>query len=148
MVFDSLEQYSRYSGFGFNIPAALKFLMENDLSALPVGRVEIDGSNLFALVQEYLTKPFEEGQWEAHRKYIDVQHMVIGKERMGFANIRTMQLGEYVPEKDFQPMAGGGNQVVVPAGYFAIFFPDDGHMPGLVVDAPERIKKVVLKVRI
>lgn len=148
MIFDNLDQYVRYAGFGHGIPAALNFLSKNDLAALPVGRVDMDGDLMFALVQEYTTKPEEQGFWEAHRKYIDVQHMVIGSERMGFANIHTMHLGEYIPEKDFQALSGAGNQVDVPAGYFAIFFPEDGHMPGLVVDRPEKIKKVVIKIRV
>ncbi len=146
MIFDSLEQYARYAGLGYNLSAAFRFLLDNDLAVLPLGRVDIDGDKMFALVQEYGTKPVEQGMWEAHRKYIDFQHMVIGKERMGFANIKTMQLGEYVPEKDFQPMTGFGSQMDISAGHFAIFFPEDGHMPGLMVTLPEMIKKVVIKI--
>jgi biofilm protein TabA len=74
--------------------------------------------------------------------------MVSGQERMGVANLRIMQVGEYVPEKDFQPMSGIGNYLDVFAGSFVIFFPEDGHMPGLCVNAPEAVRKVVLKVKI
>jgi YhcH/YjgK/YiaL family protein len=148
MIFDTLDNHARYAGLGNNLPAALKFLLENDLTALPVGRIEIDGDNLYALVQEYTTKPAAQGVWEAHRRYIDVQYLFSGHERMGFAQLSTMQLGEYVPARDFQPMSGTGNHVDVFAGAFVIFFPEDGHMPGLCVDAPEPIRKAVLKVRI
>jgi YhcH/YjgK/YiaL family protein len=148
MIFDTLDNHARYAGLGHNLPAALKFLLENDLTSLPIGRTDIDGDNLYALVQEYATKPAEQGLWEVHRKYIDVQYMVSGTERMGFANLRTMQLGEYVPEKDFQPMRGTGSSVDVFAGAFVIFFPNDAHMPGLQTDQPETIRKVVLKVKI
>jgi YhcH/YjgK/YiaL family protein len=148
MIFDTLDNHARYAGLGYNLPAALKFLLENDLTSLPPGRMDIDGDNLYALVQEYVTKPAEQGMWEAHRKYIDVQYIVSGQERMGVANLRTMQLGEYVPEKDFQPMRGRGNYLDVFAGSFVIFFPEDGHMPGLCVNAPEAVRKVVLKVKI
>jgi len=34
------------------------------------------------------------------------------------------------------------------AGYFAIFYPEDAHMPGLAVEGPESVKKVVVKVRV
>jgi YhcH/YjgK/YiaL family protein len=148
MIFDTLDNHVRYAGLGHDLPRALKFLAETDLAALPIGRIDIDGDNLYAMVQEYVTKPVEQGLWEAHRKYIDVQYMLSGQERMGFANLRAMQLGEYVPEKDFQPMTGNGNFVDVFAGAFVIFFPEDGHMPGLRVDVPEPVRKVVLKVRI
>lgn len=146
MIFDTLDHSMHYAGLGDRLRTALKFLQDTDLSALPVGRTEIDGDNLFALVQEYATKLQEQGMWEAHRHYIDIQYVQRGQERMGFASLATMNLGEYVPEKDFLPMSGLGNFVDVFAGSFVVFFPQDGHMPGLCVDAPEPVRKVVLKV--
>jgi YhcH/YjgK/YiaL family protein len=148
MIFDTLDNHALYAGLGYNLPVALKFMVETDLISLPIGRLDIDGDNLYALVQEYVTKPVEQGVWEAHRKYIDVQYMVNGTEQMGVANLRTMQLEEYIPERDFQPMSGTGNHLDVFAGAFVIFFPDDAHMPGLQVHQPELIRKVVLKVKI
>jgi YhcH/YjgK/YiaL family protein len=148
MIFDTLDNHARYAGLGYNVPVALKFLLETDLASLSVGRMDIEGDNLYLLVQEYVTKPVEQGLWEAHRKYIDVQYMTSGKERMGVANLRTMQLGEYIPEKDFQPMNGTGNHLDVFAGSFVVFFPDDAHMPGLQVRQPELIRKVVVKIKI
>lgn len=148
MIFDTLDNHALYERLGENFPAGFKFLLENDLTTLPPGRIDIDGVNLFALVQEYTTRPVGQVVWEAHRKYIDIQYMVSGQERMGFANLGTMQLGEYVPEKDFQPMTGSGNHIDVFAGAFTIFFPQDGHMPGLILNSPEAVRKVVLKLKI
>lgn len=147
MIFDTLENVSRYTGLGYNLPAALNYLVETDLAGLPIGRTDLDGDNLYVLVQEYDTKLPDAGKWEAHRKYIDVQFLMRGVERMGFANLHTMQLAEYIPEKDFQALSGSGNFVDVFAGSFVIFFPEDAHMPGLCVVQPEPIRKVVLKVR-
>ncbi len=148
MIFDTLDNLNRYAGLPHNLHRALEYLSETDLRSLPVGRIDIDSDRLYALVQEYTTKPAKQGLWEAHRKYIDIQYMQTGCERMGFANICTMTLGEFVPEKDFQPMSGTGSSVDVFEGAFVIFFPEDGHMPGLCVDAPEPVRKVVLKVKI
>jgi len=39
-------------------------------------------------------------------------------------------------------------ELILGNGYFAIFFPQDGHMPQLCVENPEPVKKVVIKVRI
>ena len=147
MIFDTLENVSRYAGLGYNLPAALSTLVKTDLASLPIGRTDLDSDNLFLLVQEYDTRLLDAGKWEAHRKYIDVQYLMRGVERMGFANLLTMQLAEYVPEKDFQALSGSGNFVDVFAGSFVIFFPEDAHMPGLCVEQPEPIRKVVLKVR-
>ncbi|MFZ5878063.1 MAG: YhcH/YjgK/YiaL family protein [Chloroflexota bacterium] len=148
MIFDTLDHLSRYDGLGHNLPRALKFLAEQDLSTLPDGRTDIDGDDLYAMMQAYDTKPAEQGKWEAHRKYIDIQYVISGTERMGFASLRTMQLGEYIPDRDFQAMSGTGSFVDVFAGSFVIFFPEDAHMPGLYVDEPQPVRKVVLKVRV
>ncbi|MBI5296799.1 MAG: YhcH/YjgK/YiaL family protein [Chloroflexi bacterium] len=148
MIFDTLDNLARYDGLGHNLPRALKFLAETDLATLPIGRIDIDGDDLYAMTQEYLTKPAEQGKWEAHRKYIDIQYVIGGTERMGFANLRTMQVGEYVPERDFLSMNGTGSFVDVFAGSFVIFFPEDGHMPCLCADEPQQVRKVVLKVKV
>lgn len=148
MIFDTLDHSTHYGELGIRLRTALKFLHDTDLSALPVGRIEIDGDHLYALVQEYTTKPADQGNWEAHRRYIDIQYVQQGQERMGFANLAAMSLGDYVPEKDFLPMSGKGNFVDVFAGAFVIFFPQDGHMPGLCVDAAEPVRKIVLKVQL
>ena len=148
MIFDSIENYKRYEGMKNNIYNALIYLRTTDLANASVGRIDLDGDFLFALVQEYQTKPLEQSKWEAHRKYIDIQYMISGQERMGFVNIQKMQLGEFVDEKDFQPMTGSGNFVDVSAGSFTIFYPDDGHMPGICIGSPSLIKKVVIKAKI
>jgi len=148
MIFDRIENYTLYAGISDRLLAAFHFLLESDLHNQPAGRVEIDGDNLFAIVQEYATRPADQGVWEAHRRYIDVQFMLDGRERMGFANLSTMQLGEYVPEKDFQPMQGAGSTVEMFPGSFVVFFPEDGHMPGLTIQYPEKVRKVVVKVKL
>jgi len=149
MIFDTLDNIHRYASLGIpRLAAALKFLQETDLAALPAGRQDLDGDNLYVLVQEYATRLPGQGKWEAHRRYIDIQCLVFGQERMRFANVRTMQLGDYIPEKDFQQLSGEGSTVDVFSGSFVIFFPEDGHMPCLAVQAPEPVKKVVLKVKI
>ena len=38
--------------------------------------------------------------------------------------------------------------MTIGGGYFAIFFPQDGHMPQLSVDEPMMVKKVVVKIEI
>jgi len=148
MIYDTLKNAARYSGLGTRFQKGFQFLQNTDLSSLKAGRIELDGANLFALVQEYTTRTLEESVWEAHRNYIDIQYMVSGVEKMGFANLEEMDLGGYIPERDFQALNGRGNEVTVSTGAFAIFFPEDGHMPGLRVDQPAAVKKVVLKLKI
>ena len=145
MIFDFLTNSYLYSDISARMDIAFDFLNHTDLTALPVGRIDLEGDHVYVLVQEYTTKPLEEGKWEAHRRYLDVQYMLSGCERIDFALLDTMKLGEYFPEKDFQAMSGSGNALNVVEGSFVVFFPQDAHMPGLTVDAHSQVKKVVVK---
>lgn len=147
MVFDNVKNSSLYDGLGERIQTALEYLRSNDFEKFEPGRYEIDGENIFAMVQSYNSKKMEEGFWEAHRKYIDIQYVFKGTERMGFENIRNMKMaGEYDKEKDFSLFEGEGGFIEVKAGEFVIFYPQDIHMPGIAPKEPDKVQKVVVKV--
>jgi biofilm protein TabA len=145
MIFDKLDRYPRYTGLGKNLAEAFTYLAENNFTGTPPGRIDLQGDAMYALVQEYATRPLEQGNWEAHRRYIDVQYIVNGRERILFAPIESLKAGDYIPEKDFLPFTGRGSIIDLPAGFFVIFFPEDAHMPGLAIEHPELVKKVVIK---
>lgn len=135
-------------GLAQRIKAAFDYLQSADLENAAPGKVEIDGDRVFALIQEYNTKPRAQGFWEAHRQYLDVQYVVKGLEHMGFANLEQLTASAYQADKDFVPLEGAGSFVLLPAGMFTIFMPQDGHMPGIAVNEPQPVKKVVVKVAI
>ena len=62
------------------------------------------------------------------------------KETKGYNEIDDVA---FYKDKDIKPQ-----NLLLGNGYFAIFFPQDGHMPQLCVDKPELVKKVVIKVRV
>ena len=101
MILDYLKNAKLYYGVSEGLEKGFKFLQENDFSKMEPGRYEIDGSNVYAMVQQYDTKLIENCRWEAHRKYIDIQYIVSGKEKMGYSNIKNMKEIEYKEEKDF-----------------------------------------------
>jgi biofilm protein TabA len=148
MIYDKLALFSRYAGLGKKLSTALSYLATQDFTATRPGRIDIQGDDLYALVQEYTTRPVGQGVWEAHRCYIDVQNMVSGQERIFFAPVETMQLGTYVEEKDFLSMTGDGSPLDLFAGFFVVFFPEDAHMPGLQVGTPEFVRKIVIKLAV
>ena len=117
-------------------------------------RVDLQGDDVFALVQRYRTKSPEEGFWEAHRRYIDVQCVIEGAENMGCAPLESMRITQpYDAEKDYVMLAPRRpedvNYVCVPEGMFAIFMPHDAHFPGLAVGGKiASVKKIVVKVAV
>jgi YhcH/YjgK/YiaL family protein len=107
-----------------------------------------DGSE--ARVQRYHTQPIEERKWESHRAYIDIQYLFSGEESMLHADIGALYgATAYDKAKDviFYPGATEpATLVVVRAGNFVIFYPHDGHRPGIALGTPAPVVKVVVKV--
>ncbi len=149
MIIDNISNASQYYSLGPRIKLALEYLQRFDAESVPPGRYEISGDEVFALVQDYATKPREAKRWEAHRDYIDVQFVASGSELMGYADRSALGPAEYDSVKDIEfPDGEGGEFLRVPAGTFVIFTPDDAHIPGVSIDGPEEVRKVVVKVRV
>jgi YhcH/YjgK/YiaL family protein len=148
MILDRIENGALYHNVHKRFKSAFEYIGALDIRTIPVGRHEIDGANMYALVQEYNTKLKDEGKWEAHRRYIDLQYVVQGAEGIGYANLHHLQQGEYDESKDFLPLFGDGDQIILRSGYFVLLFPEDAHMPGLAVGEPAFARKIVLKIAI
>ena len=149
MVFDSIENAEMYYGLGEKFKKAFEFLKTTDFNTLTEDRIELDGKNIFAMVQKYKTRNSDDAKWEAHQKYIDIQYVVSGAENMGFVLADYLEIKEkYNEENDIEFLEGLGDYVQVNEGEFAIFFPDDAHMPGIKIKENEMVHKVVVKVKV
>lgn len=146
MVFGSLE----HEGFGLllheNIAFALRWLQSVQTAQLTPGKYELQGQSLYAIVDEYMTRPREACRLETHRRYIDVQYVVRGSELMGYAPVRRLDPGLYDHELDIQFHQGYADFLLLQQGMFAVMLPFDAHMPGVAVDGqPAAVKKIVVK---
>jgi YhcH/YjgK/YiaL family protein len=149
MIIDSIQNRARYERLGTGIAKALEYLARTDVSKVATGRYDLDGDNVYALVQRYDTRPREKGVWEAHRRYIDVQFVASGVESMGYAPIGSLTVTQpYAADKDCVLLAGTGDFVTAAAGTFVVFFPEDAHMPCLACVASQAVCKVVVKVAV
>ncbi len=149
MILDKLQNSDQYKTLHPRIAAAFDWLKQTDLAALPLGKTVIDGEHLFALTQEYTPKEPELLKYEAHRRYWDVQVVAAGVERMGWAPLSQMTLSEpYSADRDVAFFRGPGQFVLVPAGFFTVFAPQDVHMPGVAADPLGLVRKVVVKVEV
>lgn len=147
MIVDVLKNAHFYNGLGERIRTAFNYLQNTNLASLENGRHDIDGDNVYIIIQDYATKAA--GPWEAHRSYLDIQYVIEGREKMGYAN--TDMLDPTIPydaEKDCGFFEGDGNFIVVNKGSFVIFAPQDAHIPGLLIEASEAVKKAVVKVKL
>lgn len=147
MIYDSIERLHLWLP---RCAEAAVFALNTDFSALPDGRVEL-GNGIYASIQSYTTSAPDTASFEAHRKYADVQFIVDGDYEDCGIFIPASSLDIRVPydeEKDILfGYADSRSSVRLSRGSFALFMPDDAHMPGRRSDsAAVRVRKCVIKI--
>lgn len=84
MIVTKLKDLLHQSADHPSLLKAVEFLQEAQGQELDDGRIEIDGKQVYALIQSYQGKTeIHQPRFEAHRRYIDVQYLVSGKEFFG-----------------------------------------------------------------
>jgi len=148
MILDHLNNASKYSLLNPGFSQAFAWLDETGLETIEPGRYPITGEDVYAQVSEYTTKPETECRPESHRKYTDIQVMVKGKERIGWEPLGNQNVSvPYNVEADIQFYAGHPDTIELQAGYFAVFFPHDIHMPCIETGGLQLVRKIVIKVK-
>jgi biofilm protein TabA len=148
VIFDNIKNCKRYENANNAFNKAFDFLKREDLRMLSPGRYEIDGDNIFALVQAYDTKNIDSKDYEVHKRYIDLQYMLKGEERMGYNQITNLfEIKPYDDAADAMVMGGDKIMYDLTEGEFFIFFPEEPHMPGIMRDEKREVTKVVIKIR-
>ena len=152
MITSTLSQLQPYRALGSNFEKAIQYVLQADFAIMEPGKYPIDGDYVFAIVNEYTTKPPSECEPESHRKYADIQIMIAGRENFGYTPLDGQAPATpYNPEKDlllYIIPETGLSYITLGAGEFIVFFPSDIHQPEVYVRQPEFVKKVVVKVAI
>lgn len=116
------------------------------------GRYDLKEEGLFVNIQSYTTKPREEQKYEAHRRYIDVQYIISGKEGFCLKDIAEMKESDvvvpYSEESDIMFFSNTveGEYHALTDGEFLIMPPECAHMPGMAVGEPSPVRKMVVKI--
>ena len=152
MIFDTLQNAKQYFPLGQAYEMAFAFITRADKEDLPIGKYELDGDSVYAMVQEYNTKEEADARFEGHQKYIDLQYILSGTEVMQAIDLAnaTVEI-PYDVEKDFAfyQNAENATTAILSAQTFAIFFPHDIHRPGIALNnIPSPVKKIVVKIKV
>lgn len=148
MILDALENAHRYQAVSMGFSKAIGFLLRPDLNELPVGKYEIDGDLVYAMVAKDFGRKKEDALLEIHEKYIDIQLVLAGTDEMGWKSIKSCKhpTGDYDKESDIQFFADDPDAwLPIERGFFVIFFPEDAHMPMI---SAGRLHKVVVKIAV
>ena len=151
MIKDNLKNCELYLDVNDKFADAFKFLKDINQNEFTVGKKEICGDNIYASLQEYVSSVPDNNTYEAHEKYIDVQFVLSGEEKILVADINQgKKITEYDKDNDFSLYSVDSNPTVLTlsAGDFAVFYPQDLHKPCLALNEPAKIQKIVVKVKI
>ena len=149
MVYDKIDNIETYKGLSEDIYAGLKFLQQTQPDI--ENGVHVINRRVKAIVSEYDTKAVNENGYEAHRKFIDIQYLLKGREKNCCLPVEKLkETRAYSEEMDaaFYEAEVPAQELMLGDGYFAIYWPQDGHMPCLSADEAEMVKKVVVKVEL
>lgn len=150
MIIDTIQNASKYFGVHPLFARAFDYINKTDLANIEVGKYEIDGDQLKAIIsnKKGMTAAESTAKFECHNKYVDIQLCIHGHEQMGWKPREkcSQEKGEYNQEKDVLFYNDAPDMFFsLTDGQFAIFFPGDVHAP-MIGDA--EIKKLVIKVKL
>jgi biofilm protein TabA len=149
MIHDAFENVGLYAPCCKPLHRAIE--IAQILWASPNEKLVVDNETMYIVVNSYTTKSPEDVPFEAHRKYIDVQILLSGRERIEVARQENLTLlHEYDENIDamFYAPPAVSTSILLEPGQFVVLFPHDAHRPGLFVDAPVDVQKLVIKIRV
>lgn len=150
MIIGKLKDLGRYKGLHKNIDTAIDYVLNNDLLALPKGKTEVDGRNVYINRDTYVAKPLEECFFENHEHYLDLQIVLRGKEIFGYTDISNPTLQVTTPyneDKDVTKYSASNTVFFTLEAGFALVFNEDIHLAKCKAN-DEIVEKAVIKIKI
>jgi len=148
MILDSIQNAFKYEKIHPLFAQAFAFLTNPDTLKLAVGKYPINGEQLFARVFQYETKAETNTKFEGHHQYIDIQYVLTGEEMMSYCPESFATASEAFDQTNdigfFQVKQS--SKLLVPQGYFAIFFPNEIHKAGFYLHPAQDVHKILIKV--
>ncbi|MEY8352977.1 YhcH/YjgK/YiaL family protein [Lachnospiraceae bacterium 54-53] len=151
MIIDKVQSIANYKGISDSLDKAIRFIQTTDLSKLAPGRHPIEGDDILAIVLTVKTRTRENCRWESHKNYIEIPIVIEGNELMIGQHIDDLGSSKaYDSNTDnlWYEDNGQGTVINMAPDIFAVFFPNDAHMPCIMDKRPEDVKKVIVKVKI
>lgn len=152
MITSTLNNLALYKNIHLNLAKAIAYIQDTKFEEIMPGKYEVEGEEIFYMVNEYSTKPAGECEPERHRIYTDIQFMTGGVEKFGYTAF-TNQLPStgFLPDSDvafYNIPANKINYITLVPGEFIIFFPTDIHQPEVLADVSMLVRKVVFKIKL
>lgn len=148
MIFGDLKNSERYEDLNPYFKQAFGYIKNHDLLNADLGKIELDGDNLFIMNAMPDVKSKEEQIMEYHKKYLDIHVLLEGKETIGWKALQdcTQEKKSFDNENDYGLYEDKPTTYVdLLPGQFAIVYPEDAHAPNISND---KIRKLVVKIKL
>lgn len=137
-----------------SIQQGIRYLLAGDFEALKPGVIHpIDGESVYAKSSDYMTQDIAERPAERHAKYIDIQYIRSGSERIGIGSLEHVGdvKEDALASKDFMKYDTMKDEVFITLteGTFVICYPWDVHRANCNADdKPVHVEKILVKVAV
>ncbi len=148
MILGNLNDSERIESLHPLFGKLFAYIKNNDLLNMPLGRIEVQGDELFINNVEPELRAREEQVIEVHRDYIDVHVPLNGPEIIGWSPLCDLK-----EESQAYDKAGDcalytdrpSTYVTVYPGQFLLVYPEDGHAP---IIGEGKLRKLCAKVKL
>jgi len=147
MIVDDLKNFETYVKINEKFKTVSDFMKNNDLKNMKSGSYDIVNRDIYVNIDEYETKT--DSIPEAHRNYIDIQIVLKGHEKIGYADFSKVKTEiEYNSDRDIEFLKADCEYLKAYDGRFFIFFPQDIHHPCITDNEVSKIKKAIFKIKL
>ena len=148
MILTNLEECSRYEALHPLFKKLFDYVRTHDLLNMPIGRIGIDGDNLFINNSDPECVAQEDQKLEVHRIYTDIHILLEGHERIGWSPLSSIDAiaVPYNEEGDYMFYNDAPQSWVdLTPGQMLVAFPEDAHAP---IVGSGKIRKAIAKLKI
>ncbi len=154
MITGKVENFDQFAALHPRFPAAFAFAKELIQNGFKLGRNDMatPTDEIYANGNVYETRTMDKANMEVHRRYIDVQIVVEGKEQLYVPGTEPGEVTtEYQENGDYalyaMPDPSTCSRASLQGGDFVIFMPEEQHCPNMAFnDVSSTVRKIVLKV--
>ena len=148
MIVDHIRNREKYYFLGEDFRKALDFFATVSDAPFEKADIPVPDSGVLVKARPMDTKPVEDCSFEAHRLYADIHFVAYGRERIGYADVKTLRELSYDSDKDAAALEGQGDLITLEKGCFMITLADDAHMPCVCLGEPAPLGKMSAKIKL
>ena len=145
MLISSIKNHKNILKFFPQLDIVFDFLLNKVSSKTIDGKYNIT-KDIYAVVANSEPKPKEEQLLEAHKKYIDLQYILVNTDNIGWKFLdKSFKISKRYNKKNDISFYKNKPDIFfkLKKGDFVIFFPEDAHAP---ICNLKKVKKCIIKI--